>query len=128
MGASLANRSAFIVPSVVSIVAEYVLLGSICMGGGEEYCLGAAADTDPPWADGDAPGLGMAVRFAETWAPLAWVGAVARVGVGAGVVLGPHAAARATSASSPSRRPATSFGVLKGSGECSRCPERGPAP
>ena len=46
-GASLANKSAFIVPMLVSIVAVYFLAGSIDISGGDENCLGAAVTGAP---------------------------------------------------------------------------------
>jgi hypothetical protein len=89
-GASPTNRSAFIVPRFVSIVALYFFEPSISIDGGAENCFGAV-DTGAPWAageaevDGEAAGLGNGLNAFETWAPDGGV-AGARVGaaVGAG--------------------------------------------
>src|SRR5687767_12528947 len=96
MGASLANRSAFMVPWLVSIVALYFLARSICMAGGAGYDFDAA-DTGAPWAAGEAAGeaaLGMASVTGGTG--LAAAGLAVGFGVAATCsvcdAVGPHAA------------------------------------
>src|SRR5258708_24116099 len=74
MGASATYNSAIIVPKLVSIVAEYFLDPSICIGGGAENCLDAE-DTGAPWAageaeaaaDGEAAGFGNGLSALDTW-------------------------------------------------------------
>jgi hypothetical protein len=100
MGASATYNSAFIVPKLVSIVAEYFLDPSISIGGGAENCLDAE-DTGAPWAageaeaaaDGEAPGFGNGLSALDTWP--AEGGVAGRVGAlvgGAGAAFWPHAA------------------------------------
>src|SRR5258708_28409696 len=102
MGASATYNSAIIVPKLVSIVAEYFLDPSICIGGGAENCLDAE-DTGAPWAageaeaaaDGEAAGFGNGLSALDTWP--AEGGVAGRLGalVGApGAAFWPHPANR----------------------------------
>src|SRR5205807_5354385 len=92
-GASATNRSAFIVPRLVSKVAVYFLDPSICIEGGAVNCLGAEEDTGAPWAAGEAEaaaddangegaGLGSGLTALESCADEGGVDA-GRVGVAA---------------------------------------------
>jgi hypothetical protein len=76
MGASAGNKSAFIVPMLVSMVAVYFFDGSMLIGGGAENCLGADEVTAAPWlaaageapAEAEAEGLASGVRALVTCA------------------------------------------------------------
>jgi hypothetical protein len=102
IGASATYNSAFIVPKLVSIVAEYFLAPSICIDGAALNCLGAV-DTGAPWAageaevtviaDGEADGFGNGLSALDTWP--AEGGVAGRVGLAvgaAGAAFWPHAA------------------------------------
>jgi hypothetical protein len=102
MGASATYNSAFIVPKLVSIVAEYFLDPSISIGGGAENCLDAE-DTGAPWAageaevtvtaDGEADGFGSGLSALDTWPAEGGVAGRVGLAVGAtGAAFWPHAA------------------------------------
>ena len=111
MGASPGNKSAFMVPMLVSMVAVYFFDGSMVIGGGDENCLEAEEDTAAPCAaaTGEAPadgeaeadGFGSGLSALVTWAAdggLAAGGFVAAGGCAAGAaVFPPQPASSSTS-------------------------------